>query len=191
MDRHAADFSPGWGEPPCEPCARGGATTPAPPTAPALPSSIFSPPCPPARSGSIDDEMQEPSPLHMLGFVPPMPWPSRHGLHAAAVVPVANAAGAVPADGLSLVANKVSAALQRDLAQMPAKRRPSRALAPARKVGESWFQAQGLSWVARFMEGSPVPVAREAAEAIQECAADREQSAVRAEGIPSHAPAWT
>jgi hypothetical protein len=75
---------------------------------------------------------------------------------------------------------KVSATLQRDQTSTLAKSNPKKALAQARKVNEPWFRAQGLSWVARFTDGDPVAVAREAAKAARECEDDYKKSAVRA-----------
>jgi len=74
----------------------------------------------------------------------------------------------------------VSATQQRDHARALAKSNPKKALAQARVVGEPWFRAQALSWVARFTDGDPVAVASEAAKAARECDDDYKKSAVRA-----------
>jgi hypothetical protein len=74
----------------------------------------------------------------------------------------------------------VSATHQRDHSRTLAKSNPEKALAQARVVGEPWFRAQALSWVARFTDGDPVAVASEAANAARECEDDYQKSAVRA-----------
>jgi len=75
---------------------------------------------------------------------------------------------------------KVSATLQRDQACTLVKTDPRKALDHARKIDEPWFRAQALSWVARFTDGDPVAVAREAGSAARECDDDYKRSAVRA-----------
>lgn len=74
----------------------------------------------------------------------------------------------------------MSATLQRDHAQSLAKSNPAKALDLARKVSEPWFRAQALAWVARFIDGDPIPVASESAKAARECEDDYKKSAVRA-----------
>ncbi len=74
----------------------------------------------------------------------------------------------------------MSATLQRDQACALAKSHPRQALAKAKSVGEPWFRAQALSWVARFTDSDPVAVAKLAAKAASECEDDYKRSAVRA-----------
>jgi len=74
----------------------------------------------------------------------------------------------------------LSATLQRDQACALAKSHPRQALAKAKSVGEPWFRAQALSWVARFTDTDPVAVAKLAAKAAAECEDDYKRSAVRA-----------
>jgi len=74
----------------------------------------------------------------------------------------------------------VSATGERDRAISLAKHRPHDALIQARKVGEPWFRAQALSWVARFTDGNPVAVAAEAAKAAREGGDSYQKCAVRA-----------
>lgn len=74
----------------------------------------------------------------------------------------------------------MSATLQRDQACALAKSHPRQALAKAKSVGEPWFRAQALSWVARFTDTDPVAVAKLAAKAASECEDDYKRSAVRA-----------
>lgn len=74
----------------------------------------------------------------------------------------------------------MSATLQRDQACALAKSHPTQALAKAKSVGEPWFRAQALSWVARFTDADPVAVAKLAAKAASECEDDYKRSAVRA-----------
>ena len=74
----------------------------------------------------------------------------------------------------------MSATHQRDHVCNLAKSNPTKALAQARKIDDPWFRAQGLSWVARFVDGDPVAIAGEAAKAAQECGDGYKKSAVRA-----------
>ena len=73
----------------------------------------------------------------------------------------------------------MSATLQRDQATALAKTDPKKALEKARSVGEPWFRAQALSWVARFTDGDPGAIAAQAAKAALECDDDYKRSAVR------------
>jgi hypothetical protein len=73
----------------------------------------------------------------------------------------------------------MSATLQRDQAISLAKTHPRLALEKARSVSEPWFRAQALSWVARFTDGDPVSIAKQAAKAAAECGDDYQRSAVR------------
>ena len=73
----------------------------------------------------------------------------------------------------------MTATLQRDQAIKLAKVNPREALEKARSVSEPWFCAQALSWVARFTEDDPVPIATQAAKAAFECVDDYQRSAVR------------
>lgn len=74
----------------------------------------------------------------------------------------------------------MSATLQRDQASALAKTNPKKALEKARSVSEPWFRAQALSWVARFTDGDPVAIAKQAAKSAAECDDDYKRSAVRA-----------
>ena len=74
----------------------------------------------------------------------------------------------------------MSTTLQRNRAGTLSKSNPAKALAEARKIGDPWFRAQALSWVARFTDGDAVAVASEAAKAARECEDDYKKSAVRA-----------
>lgn len=74
----------------------------------------------------------------------------------------------------------MSATLQRDQAVVLAKSSPQKGLLKARSVSEPWFRAQALSWVARFTDADPVPIACEAAKAAGECDDNYKRSAVRA-----------
>jgi len=74
----------------------------------------------------------------------------------------------------------MSATLQRDQASDLAKTNPIQALAKAKSVTEPWFRAQALSWVARFTDADPLPIAKLAAKAASECDDDYKRSAVRA-----------
>lgn len=69
---------------------------------------------------------------------------------------------------------------QRDRVQALAKSRPREALQQARQVGDPWFRAQALSWVARFTEDDVVAIAAEAAKAAAQGSDNYQQSAVRA-----------
>lgn len=69
---------------------------------------------------------------------------------------------------------------QRDKAISLVKCRPNEALTLARKVPDPWFRAQALSWVARFTDGDPVPIAAEAAIAAKEGDDNYKKCAVRA-----------
>lgn len=73
----------------------------------------------------------------------------------------------------------MTATLQRDQAIKLAKANPRKSLEKARSVSEPWFRAQALSWVARFTEDDPVPIASEAARAASECEDNYKRSAVR------------
>jgi hypothetical protein len=74
----------------------------------------------------------------------------------------------------------MSATLQRDQACALAKTNPKQALDKACAIPDPWFRAQALSWVARFTDGDPGPIARQAAKAASECDDDYKRSAVRA-----------
>ena len=74
----------------------------------------------------------------------------------------------------------MSATLQRDQARNLAKTNPRQALEKAKSVSEPWYRAQALSWVARFTDGDPLPIAKLAAKAASECEDDYKRSAVRA-----------
>ena len=74
----------------------------------------------------------------------------------------------------------MSATLQRDQASALAKSNPKQALAKAKSVSEPWFRAQALSWVARFTDADPIPLAKMAAKAASECDDDYKRSAFRA-----------
>ncbi|MCC7336405.1 MAG: hypothetical protein IT422_15050 [Pirellulaceae bacterium] len=47
-------------------------------------------------------------------------------------------------------------------------------------MGDPWFRAQALSWVARFTDAAPEPIAAQAANAAAACDDDYKKSAVRA-----------
>jgi hypothetical protein len=55
-----------------------------------------------------------------------------------------------------------------------------KALIMARRITAPWFRAQALAWVARFADGDPSGIAREAAKAAGECDDAYKRSAVRA-----------
>ncbi len=74
----------------------------------------------------------------------------------------------------------MTATLQRDQAIELAKTDALKALAKARSVSDPWFRAQALSWVARFNDSAPEPIAAEAANAAATCDDDYKKSAVRA-----------
>jgi hypothetical protein len=74
----------------------------------------------------------------------------------------------------------MSATSQRDKVAKLAKTNPEKALVEARRISEPWFRAQALSWVARFTDGDPVPVAQQAANAAAQCEDEYKQTAVRA-----------
>ncbi len=74
----------------------------------------------------------------------------------------------------------MSATLQRDQASALAKSNPKQALAKAKSVSEPWFRAQALSWVSRFTDADPLPIAKMAAKAASECDDEYKRSAVRA-----------
>lgn len=74
----------------------------------------------------------------------------------------------------------MSSTLQRDRASALAKSDPKQALAIARSISDPWFRAQALSWVARFTDGDPLPIAKQAAKAASECDDDYKRSSVRA-----------
>ena len=68
---------------------------------------------------------------------------------------------------------------QRDQTIKLAKISARKALEKARLISDSWFRAQALSWVARFTEDDPIPIATQAAKAAAECVDDYQSSAVR------------
>ena len=70
--------------------------------------------------------------------------------------------------------------LQRDEAIKLARTDGHKALAKARSVSDPWFRAQALSWVARFTDTDPEPIAAQAANAAAACDDDYKKSAVRA-----------
>ena len=74
----------------------------------------------------------------------------------------------------------VSATAERDRVHGLAKTDPKEALTSARNIGEPWFRAQALAWVARFTTNDPVPIATEAARAASKCDDYYKRSAVRA-----------
>lgn len=74
----------------------------------------------------------------------------------------------------------MSATNQRDQVSSLAKSNPQKALVQARDIGEPWYRAQALSWVARFTDDDPVSVASEAAKAAKKCEDNYKRSAVRA-----------
>lgn len=90
---------------------------------------------------------------------------------------------------------EMNATFLRDQVCALAKSNPKKALAIARSISDPWFRAQALLWIARFTEGNPIPVAKEAATAASECADAYKKSAVRAweiaalaeRGLPSQA----
>ena len=72
------------------------------------------------------------------------------------------------------------ATIQRDRVSALVKSDPKKALAQARKIDDPWFRAQALSWVARFTNGDPDAIAREAERAAANCRDNYQKSAVRA-----------
>ena len=74
----------------------------------------------------------------------------------------------------------MTATLQRDQAIKLAKTDARKALAKALSVSDPWFRAQALSWVARFTDAAPEPIAAQAANAAAACDDDYKKSAVRA-----------
>lgn len=74
----------------------------------------------------------------------------------------------------------MSATLQRDQVASLARSDPRKALEKARKISEPWFRAQALSWVARFTDKDPPPIASDAARAAADCDDDYKKAAVRA-----------
>lgn len=74
----------------------------------------------------------------------------------------------------------MSAKHQRDLVSTLAKSNPEKALKQARCIQDPWYRAQALSWVARYTEGDPVSIAKEAARAALEGEDNYRKSAVRA-----------
>ncbi|MBX3739594.1 MAG: hypothetical protein KF712_01280 [Akkermansiaceae bacterium] len=74
----------------------------------------------------------------------------------------------------------MSATLQRDQACALAKTSPKLALAKALTIPDPWFRAQALSWVARFTDDDPRPIARQAAKVATECDDDYKRSAAKA-----------
>lgn len=77
-------------------------------------------------------------------------------------------------------ATRMNATLQRDQAIKLAKTDALKALATANSVEDPWFRAQALSWVARFTDSAPEPIAAQAAEAAAACDDDYKKAAVRA-----------
>ena len=74
----------------------------------------------------------------------------------------------------------MSATSERDRVNSLAKSDSRKALGKARGIGEAWFRAQALAWVARFADEDPRGIAREAAKAAGECDDAYKRSAVRA-----------
>lgn len=74
----------------------------------------------------------------------------------------------------------MSATTQRDNVCNLAKLDPSEALTKARAISDPWFRAQALSWVARFTDSDPTPIALEATHAAASCDDNYKRSAVRA-----------
>jgi hypothetical protein len=74
----------------------------------------------------------------------------------------------------------MSATLQRDQACDLARLDPKKALEKALQTCDPWFRAQALSWVARFTDGDPVPIAELAAKAAGKCDGAYKRTAVRA-----------
>jgi hypothetical protein len=70
--------------------------------------------------------------------------------------------------------------LQRDKVAQLVKSSPQKALAEARKISDPWFKSQALSWVVRYTDGDPVPIANQAAEAAAQCEDEYKRTAVRA-----------
>ena len=73
----------------------------------------------------------------------------------------------------------MTATLQRDQAIQLPKTDGRKALAKALSVSDPWFRAQALSWVARFTDADPEPIAAQAANAAAACDDDYKKSAVR------------
>lgn len=69
---------------------------------------------------------------------------------------------------------------QRDQAAKLARTDARKALATALSVRDPWYRAQALSWVARFTDDAPEPIASQAAGAAAACDDDYKRSAVRA-----------
>lgn len=69
---------------------------------------------------------------------------------------------------------------QRDQAIKLAKSDVCKALAIAIALSDPWFRSQALSWVARFTDGDPEPIAARAALAAAACGDEYKKSAVRA-----------
>jgi hypothetical protein len=74
----------------------------------------------------------------------------------------------------------MSATKQRDRVHELAKKDPAKALEQARKIDKPWFKAQALAHVARFTDGDPVKIAKEAESAASQCDDEYKRSAVRA-----------
>lgn len=74
----------------------------------------------------------------------------------------------------------MNATQQRDETGKLAKLYPRKALEKARGIRDPWFKAQALSWVARFTDGDPVSIAKQAAKAASECNDEYKKTAVRA-----------
>ncbi|TWT73085.1 hypothetical protein [Allorhodopirellula solitaria] len=73
----------------------------------------------------------------------------------------------------------MTATEQRNQAIELAKTDARKALAKARSVSDPWFRAQALSWVARFTDADPQPIAAQAANAAAACDDNYKRSAVR------------
>ncbi|MEM7384498.1 MAG: hypothetical protein AAF514_06085 [Verrucomicrobiota bacterium] len=74
----------------------------------------------------------------------------------------------------------MSAKQQRDQSAVLARTDPNKALKKARSINDPWYRAQALSGVARFLDGDPVSIAKQAAKAASEGEDAYRQSAVRA-----------
>ncbi len=69
---------------------------------------------------------------------------------------------------------------QRDRVAKLARTDTRAALEHAKSVSDPWFRAQAFSWVARFTDGDPEPIAAQAAKAAAACDDDYQRSSVRA-----------
>lgn len=74
----------------------------------------------------------------------------------------------------------MNATRQRDQVIQLAKIDARMALAKASSMVDPWFRAQSLSWVARFTDADPAPIAAKAAIAAAACDDNYKKSAVRA-----------